>query len=374
MAYMQLESIEATDFRNLRGKITCGRGLNIFFGENGHGKTNWLEAIYLLATGRSFKTAQLNETIRFSEELAIVRGRVRQSEEITRDLQVAIQGRIKSLSINGKRETVQNFIGQIHAVVFNSDELEIVRGLPENRRRFLDNAIVSLSPPFIQTFTDYGRVIRQRNSLLHSAREQEHSVEKTAELLEPWNQQLVSLGARIHKGRMRIVERLNDVLERRMFGREHLAIRYLSSLEGKGDLSDYEGLLTERLALRVQAELSAGHSLIGPHRDDLEIKFDGHDIRKFGSAGQQRSALLALLLAQIAVFEATRGEYPLFLIDDIDAELDHRRIGRLLEYLSGKTQTFVTTSKAGFVEDFGSSATVFTVSHGVAELPAAAAV
>ncbi len=374
MGDMQLESIEATDFRNLRGKITCGSGLNIFFGENGHGKTNWLEAIYLLATGRSFKTAQLNETIRFSEELAIVRGRVRQSEEITRDLQVAIQGRIKSLSINGKRETVQNYLGQIHAVVFNSDELEIVRGLPQNRRRFLDNAIVSLSPPFVQTFTDYGRVLRQKNSLLQAAREKEYSLEKTAELLQPWNEQLISLAARIHKGRMRVVERLNEVLEGRMFGREEFAIRYLSSLEGKGDLSDYESLLKERLELRVRAELVAGHALVGPHRDDLDIKFDGHDIRKFGSAGQQRSALLALLLAQISVFEATRGEFPLFLIDDIDAELDHRRIGRLLEFLSDKTQTFVTTSKAGFIEDFGSSAPVFTVSQGSAELPAAAAV
>src|SRR5690606_1653302 len=145
--------------------------------------------------------------------------------------------------------------------------------------------------------------------LLQAAREQEHSVEKTAELLQPWNEQLISLAARIHKGRMRVVERLNEVLDGRMFGREELAIRYLSSLEGKGDLSDYESLFKERLELRVQAELVAGHALIGPHRDDLEIKFDGHDIRKFGSAGQQRSALLALLLAQIAVFEATRGEY-----------------------------------------------------------------
>src|SRR5690606_10851032 len=101
---------------------------------------------------------------------------------------------------------------------------------------FLDNAIVSLSPPFVQTFTDYGRVLRQKNSLLQAAREQEHSLEKTAELLQPWNEQLISLASRIHKGRMRVVERLNEVLDARMFGREELGIRYLSSLEGKGDL------------------------------------------------------------------------------------------------------------------------------------------
>jgi DNA replication and repair protein RecF len=158
-----------------------------------------------------------------------------------------------------------------------------------------------------------------------------------------------------------------------MFGPEELAIRHVSSLEGKGDLSDYEALLAERLALRVQAEVAAGHALVGPQRDDLEILFDGHDIRKFGSAGQQRSALLALLLANIAVYHSTRGEYPLFLLDDIDAELDYRRIGHLLEYLEGRSQVFVTTSKHGFVEEFGAPATVFDIENGSAEPKAIAA-
>src|SRR5678815_3702208 len=143
---------------------------------------------------------------------------------------------------------------------------------------------------------------------------------------------------------MCIRERLNEALEDRLFGEELVSVRYLSSLEGKGDLSDYESLLQERLKLRVQAELVAGHSLIVPHRDDLEIRFDGHDLKKFGSSGQQRSAVLILQLANITVFHATRGEYPLFLLDDLDAELDYRRIGQLLEFLHEKTQTFVTVS------------------------------
>ncbi|MDM7921054.1 MAG: DNA replication and repair protein RecF [Pyrinomonadaceae bacterium] len=364
---MQLEMIEAQGFRNLRGRIDCGRGLNVFYGENGHGKTNWLEAIYLLATTKSFKTARLNEAIRFSEELAIVRGRVRQSEGIHRDLQVAIQGNVKTFSTNGKREILTRYLGELHAVIFNSDELDIVRGQPDARRRFMDGGIVSLHPPFIQTFTDYGKVIRQKNSLLQTARDKDYSLEKTAEMLIPWNEQLIALAARIHRGRLRFVDRVNEVLEKRLFGREELSVRYVSSLEGKGDLSDYEGLLAERLSLRVQAEVVAGHALVGPHRDDLEILFDGHDIRKFGSAGQQRSALLALLLAGIAVFNATRGEYPLFLLDDIDAELDYRRIGQLLDFLDGKTQTFVTTSKSSFVEQFGRSAAVFSVRDGLIE-------
>lgn len=365
---MLLESLEAQNFRNLNGKLACGKGLNIIFGENGQGKTNWLEAIYLLATTKSFKTGRLQEAIKFNEDLAIVRGNVHQGEHIDRVLQVALQGNTKSLSVNNKKETVVRFLGELHAVIFNSDELEIVRGNPEARRKFLDGGIVSIYPPFVQTLSDYNRVIRQKNSLLQSAQENGFSIEKTAELLVPWNEQLIQLATRIHKARIRYVERLNEVLEKKLFGKEEITIRYASSLEGKGDLSDYAALLEERLKLRVQAELASGYALIGTHRDDLDILFDGHDLRKYGSSGQQRSALLILQLANLSVYHLQHGEYPLFLLDDIDAELDYKRIGHLLEYLSDKTQTFVTTSKESFIEKFHQNSTVFTIRNGMTEM------
>ncbi|MBA2620210.1 MAG: DNA replication/repair protein RecF [Acidobacteria bacterium] len=361
---MLLELLEAGNFRNLHGNMMCAPSLNIIFGENGQGKTNWLEAIYLLATTKSFKTARLQEAIKFDAELAIVRGTVHQGEDITRVLQVAVEGNTKSLSVNNKKETVQRFLGQLHAVVFNSDELEIVRGNPEARRKFLDGGIVSIYPPFVQTLTDYNRVIRQKNSLLQSAQTNEFSVEKTAELLQPWNEQLIALASRIHKARVRFVERLNAVLEKKLFGKEEISIRYASALEGKGNLNDYANLIAERLKLRVQAELVSGYALVGTHRDDLDILFDGHDLRKYGSSGQQRSALLVLQLANLQVYFSQHNEYPLFLLDDIDAELDYKRIGQLLEFLQDKTQTFVTTSKESFIERFGAAARVFDVSNG----------
>jgi DNA replication and repair protein RecF len=365
---MLLESVETENFRNLDGAAQFAHGLNILVGFNGQGKTNWLESIHILATTRSFKTAKLQEAIRFGEDLAIIRGRVMRSEDIHRDLQAALQGNTKSFLVNGKRETLQRYLGQLHAVVFNADELEIVRGTPDARRKFLDGAIVSIHPPYVQTLTDYNRVIKQKNSLLQAADDEKNSLDKTAEMLEPWNEQLVVLATRIHRSRLRFVERLNETLEKRLFGRDEISIRYLSSLEGKGDLSEYESLIAERLKLRVQAEVAAGYALVGTHRDDLEILLDGHDIRKYGSAGQQRSALLLLQLANLSVYHAQQQEYPLFLLDDIDAELDYQRIGQLLEFLEGKTQTFVTTSKEGFVETFGSNSSVFDVKSGAAKL------
>ena len=364
---MLLESLSAENFRNLNGKINCGKNLNIIFGENGQGKTNWLEAIYLLATTKSFKTARLQEAIKFGADLAIVRGTVHHGEHIDRQLQVALQGNTKTLTINGKNEPVTRFLGQLHAVIFNSDELEIVRGTPEARRKFLDGGIVSIYPPFVQTLADYNRVIRQKNSLLQTALDNSYSIEKTSELLAPWNEQLIVHATRIHRARLRFVERLNAVLEKRLFGKEEISIRYVSSLEGKGNLTDYAALLEERLKLRVQAELVAGYALVGTHRDDLDVLFDGHDLRKYGSSGQQRSALLILQLANLQVYFSQHQEYPLFLLDDIDAELDYKRIGQLLEFLEGKTQTFVTTSKESFIEKFGAGASVFTIENGAAK-------
>jgi DNA replication and repair protein RecF len=185
------------------------------------------------------------------------------------------------------------------------------------RRRVLDAVIVSLHPPFVQVFADYNSVLKQKSSLLQAARENGDSLDKVTDRLQPWNEQLVSLATRIHRGRVRFVERINEVLEKKLFGREELSIRYVSALEGKGDLSDFTALITERLAARVQAEIVAGHPLIGTHRDDLEIKFDGHDIRKFGSAGQQRSALLLL---QLPTSTSTMPHVAniLFQPDDID--------------------------------------------------------
>ncbi|HKP72784.1 MAG TPA: DNA replication and repair protein RecF [Pyrinomonadaceae bacterium] len=363
---MLLESIEAHCFRNLSGKVTWGAGLNIIYGDNGQGKTNWLEAIYLLATTKSFRTQKPQEAVRFDEELAVVRGRVARSEEVHRDLQVAIQNNTKTISINGKREPVTRYLGQLYTVAFTADELEVVRGAPEARRKFLDRGVVSMHHAYVQTIADYQRVIKQKNRLLQDASEAELGMAEIATRLAPWNEQLVTLSAAIHRARTDYVERINAVLERRLFGREEVTVRYVSSLEGKGDLNDYESLIAERLQLRLQAEVSAGYSLIGTHRDELEILFDGRDIRSFGSSGQQRSALIILDLAAISVYHSWHNEYPLFLLDDVDAELDRKRIRHLLEYLEGRTQTFVTTSKESLVEEYVRRANVFEVTEGAA--------
>jgi DNA replication and repair protein RecF len=361
---MLLESIAAHKFRNLSGEISWGPGFNIIHGNNGQGKTNWLEAIHTLARSKSFRTQRLHESIRFGEQSAEIKGRVTHGAEIQRDLQITINGNSKAISVNGKREPLARYLAQIQVVTFTADELEVVRGLPDARRRFLDRGVSSLRPTYVQTLVDYNRVIKQKNRILRDAAEQELGLSQTEDLIAPWNQQLVGLAAQIHRARFDYVEKLNQVLERRVFGPEEISLAYTSSLEGRGDLSDYEGLIAERLRLRLPAELSSGYSLIGPHRDDLSVLFDGREMRVYGSSGQQRSALLLLDLAAISLYNLWHNDYPLFLIDDVDAELDEKRIEKLLEYLEGRTQTFITTSKKSHVGRFLSRARIFEIEDG----------
>ncbi len=362
---MLLESIEAFNFRNLSGKIFWDTGLNIIYGDNAQGKTNWLEAIYLLSTSKSFRTQRLQETIRFDENQATVRGSVAQGRDYRRELQITLQGNTKTIQVNGKKEPLGRYLGQLHAIAFTADELDVVRGVPDSRRRFIDRGVVSIHPAYGTTLADYNRVIKQKNRLLQSGSETGMTIDRLRELLGPWNEQLVQLSHRIHQARTDYIGRLNDTFERRLFGNEDYSIRYVSFLENKGDMSDYEALLNERLQLRAPAEIAAGYSLVGPHRDDLEILFDGRDVRTFGSSGQQRSALITLDLAAISVYYSWHKDYPLFLMDDVDAELDGKRIGYLLEYLEGRSQAFITTSKGSLAERFKSRSTGYRIRAGI---------
>jgi DNA replication and repair protein RecF len=361
---MLLSAIEAINFRNLSGKIEWGPRLNIIYGNNGQGKTNWLEAIYLLARTKSFRTQRVQEAIKFGEQLAVIRGTVSTGSDLERELQVSLHDNSKTIFVNAKRETLARYLTQLQVFSFTATELEVVRGMPEARRRFIDRGISSLRPAYLKTISDYSKVIKQKNRVLQLANEGELSLEKTEDLLGPWNEQLIRLGTLIHRAREDYVAGLNSVLERQLFERRDVTTRYVSSLEGKGDLGDYEELLRSRITVRLPAEVSSGHALIGPHRDDLEILLEGREMRAFGSSGQQRSALLLLDLAAISLYNSSANDHPVFIIDDVDAELDEGRIKRLLEYLENRTQTFITTSKRSHVEGFLSRASVYEIDDG----------
>jgi len=364
---MLLTRMEASGFRNLEGFAEFGSSLNIFYGDNAQGKTNWLEAIYVLGNTKSFRTSQLRECIAFEQQQALLRGETLRGSS-SKQIQLLIAEDAKQLFVNGKREALARYLGNLDVFVFSLEEMEVIRGEPAGRRRFIDRGVMTLSPRFLNTLSRYNQVIKQKNRLLGEASNSDSASQFISEI-EAWNEQLVELGSSIHNERTSYVERLNEVLEqndhgRAIFGAERINVRYRSQLEGKGDLNRYADLFRERLAVRITAEIAAGHSLIGPHRDDLEILSDGRDVARYGSAGQQRSALILLDLAQVSIYNSTYEESPVLLIDDIDAELDRGRIEALLSELEGRTQTFVSTSRRAIANRYRDRASVYYVKRG----------
>src|SRR6185312_12787625 len=168
---MLLAAIEATNFRNLSGRIEWGPRLNIIYGNNGQGKTNWLEAIYLLARTKSFRTQRVQEAIKFGEQIAVVRGKVTSGSDnggLERDLQVSLHDNSKTIFVNTKREPLTRYLTQLQVFSFTASDLEVVRGTPEARRRFLDRGISSIRPAYLRTIADYNRVLKQKNKVLQA--------------------------------------------------------------------------------------------------------------------------------------------------------------------------------------------------------------
>ncbi len=366
---MLLTRIEASGFRNLEGFADFGPGLNIFYGDNAQGKTNWLEAIYVLGQTKSFRTSQLRECIRFDQPQAILRGETSRGSS-SKQIQLLISQDSKQLFVSGKREALTRYLGNLDVFAFSLEEMDVIRGEPGQRRRFIDRGAVAVSPRFLNTLSRYNQVIKQKNRLLGEAGESDNPVRYISQV-EAWNEQLVELGAAVHDQRSSYVEQINKVLDQNdhghaIFGAERITLRYRSQLEGKGDLDRYADLFRERLALRLTAEMAAGHSLIGPHRDDLEILSDGREVSRYGSAGQQRSALLLLDLAQVSIYNSLYEESPVLLIDDIDAELDRGRIEALLSEIEGRAQTFVSTSRRAIANRYRDRASVHRVERGQA--------
>lgn len=364
---MLLTRIEASGFRNLEGFADFGQGLNIFYGDNAQGKTNWLEAIYVLGQTKSFRTSQLRECIAFDQPQALLRGETLRSTT-TKQIQLLIAADSKQLFVNGKREALTRYLGNLDVFAFSLEEMDVIRGEPGQRRRFIDRGAVAVSPRFLNTLSRYNQVIKQKNRLLGEASESDNPARYIGQV-EAWNEQLVELGAAVHDQRSSYVEQINQVLDqndhgRAIFGAERITLRYRSQLEGKGDLDRYADLFRDRLALRLTAEMAAGHSLIGPHRDDLEILSDGREVSRYGSAGQQRSALLLLDLAQVSIYNSIYEESPVLLIDDIDAELDRGRIEALLSEIEGRAQTFVSTSRRAIANRYRDRASIHRVERG----------
>ncbi len=356
---MYLHRLYLEHFRNYTAQVADFKtAKTILVGANGQGKSNLLEAVAFLASLKSPRASRDRELVQFEQPQAQIAAQVERfggTHELKIDLRS--QGR-RSVRVDGDHLRRQHdFLGHLNAVTFTSLDLEIVRGSPSHRRDWLDDMLVQLEPRAADLLQQYGHVVRQRNALL-----------KQDNLDQPqllaWNEQLVSLGCRIMRRRQRLIERLQPLAARwhqQISGAtEQLCLDYEPNVGGISTTETRPATLPTETALpsleeQFQLAIATHHalerlrgsSLVGPHRDEVQLTINAHPARTFGSQGQQRTLVLALKLAELELQEAVLGEPPLLLLDDVLAELDLVRQEQLLLAIGSRVQTLITTTHLG---------------------------
>ncbi len=328
-------------FRNLvTGTIEPVPDVNILYGRNAQGKTNLLEALWFFTGGRSFRGAKDTETVAFGQDEARLTLDFF-AEERTQQAEILINRR-KSASLGGiPLSSASKLAGHFCAVVFSPVHLSLIKDGPEGRRKFLDAAYCQLRPGYIRILSDFHRALFQRNALLKTIRKG-----GSVQDLKIWDEQLALTGAQVFTARTAYIRRLapatKEIYSGISGGGESFSLRYCSQTgdETTGYKEAYKQLL---LLLEQSApnDIAAGFSTVGPHRDDIMVEIEGQSARSFASQGQQRSAVLALKLAEASVLREVTGEQPVALLDDVMSELDTSRQDYVLNHISG-WQVFLT--------------------------------
>lgn len=351
---MRITQLELRDFRNYtHWSFQPDSALTVFAGPNAIGKTNIIEAIQLVATGSSFRNPRWDDVVRWGADRAAVTLHA-DGDGSHADIQLIIESEgQRTWSVGGvrKRRTA-DACRYVPVVAFTPDDLSLVKGPAEQRRTALDVLGEQLSPTYGALRRDYNRVVRQRNALLRD--------EAPQVSVDPWDEQLIRLGARLHTHRRRLARQVLDAaapiythlaagetLKATMCDRCGLGTHDLTASIETGEA---ETALREELARRRIDERARGVTLAGPHRDDLAFLIGQRDARVFGSQGQQRTIALAWKWAEVVVIETIMKKAPILLLDDVMSELDESRRGALTDLVQRKVQTFVTTTTTTYFD------------------------
>ncbi|MGE0600909.1 MAG: DNA replication/repair protein RecF [Dehalococcoidia bacterium] len=367
---MYIFDLQLTNYRNyVRSAIKLEKGLNLFVGENAQGKSNLLESVYLLSTLRSSRASHDSDLVRndiLSSDFPVAR----LSAEVERSagnlqIELAVVGRStdpshragKRVRVNGVPRKASDAVGQLCAVLFTTLDIEIVAGPPLMRRRYLDMMISQVDRGYLRAMQKYSKVLQQRNSLLKRIQNREANAHE----LNFWDQELAHAGGLIFWARAEalghVVPQAQMQMERLTDGLESLQLTYRPSLGGLDatdspiDDSEWTARMLKALQNLRSREIGAGATLVGPHRDDIQVEIDDMPADSFASRAQQRTAALSMRLAEASYLRRALGDDPVVLLDDVLSELDARRRKGVLEYIDTFQQTLVTTADPDRLRD-----------------------
>ena len=331
---MWIKNIKLQNFRNYKElDLNLGENVNILFGENAQGKTNILEAIFLCSLGKSFRTNKEKEMINIEKDNSLIEVEFVKTD---REGKIKIQlSNKKSVYINDiKIKKLSELLGKINIVIFTPDDIDIIKGSPQNRRKFLDVMISQLRPNYMYILSLYQKTMEQRNNYLKQIKEEK----KKEDFLEIWDEKLADYGTKIYMYRKEFIEKIINKIKKIhkeiTDEKEQIEIEYISECRSK---EEYLNLLKQRKKL----DIIKGYTTKGIHRDDFNIYINGKQIDIYGSQGQQRTAILSLKLSELQIIYDEVGEYPILLLDDFMSELDKNRRESLVKHIEG-TQVIIT--------------------------------
>jgi DNA replication and repair protein RecF len=365
---LYLRELKLINFRNYReSAVSFSQGINFVVGNNAQGKTNLVEAIYLLSSGRSYRTPVDSELLRWGADTLYIKGSVVENTG-EKSIEIGIRGNNKSIKVNGVQLVKRGeLFGNLTTVIFSPDELKLVKEGPSHRRKFMDQEIIQIKPAYYYVLTSYNKVLYQRNSFLKASMAGRFDTD----ILGVWDKQLAEYGARLIYYRQRFIKRLSGFAKsmhsKLTNGQEDLEVTYQCCIgqQQEESLSDIRSWFCGKLQSCRSRDFKTGVTNFGPHREDLGVSVNGIDVRKYGSQGQQRTAALSMKLSEIELVKSETGEYPVLLLDDVMSELDPLRQKYILENLA-RVQTFITcTHLTGVMKKRSDSAKVFHVNSGI---------
>lgn len=359
---MEINSLQVENFRNLKTqKIDFSPGLNVLYGNNAQGKTNTLEAIYFSTIGRSPRTRRDYECVNFQQkraQLKITFSRTRVKQVLSAILEST--GKNFFLDDN-KLPRLSDVVGNFGSVYFSPDELELIQGGPAKRRRFVDIINCQLKKEYMRNLQTFQRILNQRNHLLKKKEP------KTKEQLLVWDEQLAAVGVKLFLDRFKFIIKLEQIAKEKQemlsSQKESLNLSYESIASSELATEELIEIYLSGLKKSLDRDLMLGYTTFGVHNDDFTVKINGQDIRKTGSQGQQRTATLALKLAELEILKEEYGSYPVLLLDDVLSELDSTRQQVLLG-LFNEIQCIMTCTQL----DFDLPCTLFKVEDGEIKL------
>lgn len=362
---MFLSKLELQNFRNYKKQtISLKKGINILIGKNGEGKTNLLESIYFLAMSKSHRTHDESLLINYNKEFLKVKG-VLNIDNIKTNMEIDLINKKKLLKIdNNDINVLSKYLSYLKIIIFFPDDLEIIKGIPDIRRKYINIQIGQVFNSYIKVLDDYNKLLKSRNEYIKKIKYKEYYNKQYFEVL---NDYYIKKSILLYKMRKKYVEKINEYIGSiyaDITGLNTLEIIYNPIINFVNYKDDY---MYEEIKknINLEEEISYGKSIYGPHRDDFKFMLNNVNLKQFGSQGQQRAAVLALKLSEINIFNKVIGSSPILLLDDVFSELDEVRKNNLLKYINSKVQTIITTTDIDNIdENTLKKAKVFEIEEG----------